>query len=305
MRNLLTRTAFLAIMPFLTLSPAYAQITDKVIGQVGRLPILQSEYLAQKDILMREMADLESPLSEQTLDALTRARLSTQKLAQTMIINSGYTPDPAAVDALLARYATENNLDAQSLGAVLGEENLAALRTMLSIHASEDAFVNQMTARRLHINPDEAAWLSGKIKATAGTHYATDYRVRHILVPTLQVAQAIYEALADGADFAQLAHQYSQDGSAQSGGDLGFAPLGTYVPEFEVVVQSTPPHQVSTPFATQYGYHVLEVLESRTREDTDAFATKRARNLIANRIAPFAYEAWVDELKAGNYVVYF
>ena len=97
--------------------------------------------------------------------------------------------------------------------------------------------------------------------------------VRHILIKTvdksdaekkqlLAKAQDILKQLKSGADFAALAKKDSDDpGSGEKGGDLGWVVRGQMVPEFEKAVFSLPPKQLSDIVTTEYGYHIIEVLE--------------------------------------------
>ena len=98
-------------------------------------------------------------------------------------------------------------------------------------------------------------------------------KVRHILLMTqgksdaekkqaLAKAQDLLKQLRGGADFADLAKKNSQDpGSAQNGGDLGFIVRGQTVPEFEKIAFMAKPKEISDVVTTQYGYHILQVLE--------------------------------------------
>jgi len=74
----------------------------------------------------------------------------------------------------------------------------------------------------------------------------------------------IYNRVRKGEDFATLAKEYSDDpGSAQNNGDLGWVSKGMMVPEFEKVAFSTPINQVSAPFKTQFGWHIVKGLETK------------------------------------------
>ncbi len=97
---------------------------------------------------------------------------------------------------------------------------------------------------------------------------------RHILIgfgkpenrdSALTLANDIYNQLKGGANFGELALKYSQDGSARQGGDLGWVGKGQFVPEFEGVSLKAPLNQVQPPVASQFGYHIIEVL-GRTRK---------------------------------------
>ena len=99
---------------------------------------------------------------------------------------------------------------------------------------------------------------------------------RHILVADEATAKDIIAQLQAGADFASLAAQYSTDTSNKDqGGDLGFFQRGQMVPEFEAAAFGNPVGLVPEPVMTTYGWHVIEILE--TRNETDDAA--RARGL--------------------------
>lgn len=99
----------------------------------------------------------------------------------------------------------------------------------------------------------------------------TERRARHILVSesadALEQVQTLRDRILAGEDFASIAREASDDiASRELGGDLGFAPAGTFVPEFEAAMASLPVNTLSEPVKTQYGYHLIEVLETRARE---------------------------------------
>ena len=79
-----------------------------------------------------------------------------------------------------------------------------------------------------------------------------------------ELAEALLDSLKHGADFAELAKKYSDDpGSSAQGGDLGFAKRGVFLPEFEAAAFALAPNQISGIVETQYGYHIIQLLERR------------------------------------------
>ncbi|AMD93235.1 peptidylprolyl isomerase [Desulfomicrobium orale] len=86
-------------------------------------------------------------------------------------------------------------------------------------------------------------------------------RARHILVATEDVCQSLKEKIEGGADFAELAKEYSQCPSGRRGGDLGSFGPGQMVPEFDRVCFNEAVGVVHGPVKTQFGYHLVEVTE--------------------------------------------
>ena len=106
------------------------------------------------------------------------------------------------------------------------------------------------------------------LKAAYDAKYAamvpqTEYRASHILVATEDEAKALKTQLDGGADFAELAKANSSDGSAASGGDLGWFGMGMMVKPFEDAVVAMKTGDVSAPVQTQFGFHLIKLVETR------------------------------------------
>jgi peptidyl-prolyl cis-trans isomerase C len=122
---------------------------------------------------------------------------------------------------------------------------------------------------------------------------AEQVHARHILVATEAEAQSILEQLLAGADFAALAQQHSLDEATKiNGGDLGFFPRGMlFTPEIEEVAFSLQPGQISGVITSQFGYHIVQVLE----RVPDRPLSEDALGALRDRI----FRQWVDELWAA------
>ena len=119
---------------------------------------------------------------------------------------------------------------------------------------------------------------------------------RHILVQDEAAADQVLADLAAGADFARLAGERSQDtGSAQKGGELGWAARGQYVPEFEEVAFSAP-LKTPTKVQSQFGWHVIEVLEREADRPFDSFDQLRTSN-NAQLYYEQSFTPWYEELR--------
>ena len=106
-----------------------------------------------------------------------------------------------------------------------------------------------------------------------------------------------------GEDFGDLARQYTDDiGSAQEGGDLGWAGKGQFVPVFEQAMAETGINQISQPFQSQYGWHILQVLERRKYDVSDANAREHARRVLYQRKFQDELEVWLQKIRDEAYV---
>ena len=144
------------------------------------------------------------------------------------------------------------------------------------------------------------------------TLMVTQTRARHILLrPTAQMSQAQAVArlnelrqsiVAGKADFAALARQISQDGSAAQGGDLGWANPGMFVPEFEQVMNRLRPGQVGEPLVSRFGVHLIEVTDRRNAPLSDQDQRAVARNALREKKLEEAYTTWVEDVRSRAYV---
>lgn len=137
---------------------------------------------------------------------------------------------------------------------------------------------------------------------------------RHILIrtgPNMPEAEARRQlgTMRDritigGGDFAASARQFSQDGSAQAGGDLGWVSPGELVPAFEQAMDKLRPGEVSEPVVTQFGVHLIQVLERREGELSPEKQRDFARATIRSSKLRTAQEDWLRQLRGNAYVEY-
>jgi peptidyl-prolyl cis-trans isomerase SurA len=135
---------------------------------------------------------------------------------------------------------------------------------------------------------------------------------RHILlVPNAQLSESqarqklaeFKKRIVSGqADFATLAKENSQDGSAAQGGELGWASPGMFVPEFEAAMNRLAPGDVSDPVVSRFGVHLIQLLERRKATLTKAQQRDAVRALLREKKYEDAYRTWAQELRGRTYV---
>jgi peptidyl-prolyl cis-trans isomerase SurA len=137
-------------------------------------------------------------------------------------------------------------------------------------------------------------------------------RARHILIRLNEVvleADALRRlkdirdrVVAGSANFAEMAKQYSSDGNAATGGDLGWVYPGDTVPEFERAMNTLKVGEISEPVRTAYGFHLLQVTERRKQEASEDRQRQAARVALRERKGVEAFDEWVRELRARAFV---
>lgn len=123
-----------------------------------------------------------------------------------------------------------------------------------------------------------------------------EFHAAHILVDSEDKAKALKAEIDGGADFAAVAAANSSDGSAASGGDLGWFGPGQMVPEFEAAVVTMEPGTVAGPVQTQFGWHLIKLEEKR---QSAAPALEAARPVIEDQLRQDALQAKIAELRAA------
>jgi peptidyl-prolyl cis-trans isomerase SurA len=167
--------------------------------------------------------------------------------------------------------------------------------------------------------------VSAPIRSPSGFHLVTlverrgeatqviiQTRVRHILIASTAVVspveaqlrvQRLRERIVNGEDFAALARANSSDTrSATQGGELGWVSPGDLVPQFEQAMDALPVGGLSQPVQSQFGWHLIEVLERRQRDVTDEVKRNRARMALFRRKVEEETELWARRLRDEAYV---
>lgn len=144
-----------------------------------------------------------------------------------------------------------------------------------------------------------------------GPMMVTQTHVRHILIKvdkTMSDERAhtrldqLRQRLTMGEKFDDLAKRYSEDASAPQGGDLGWVNPGETVLPFEQAMNGLQPGQISEPVKSQFGWHLIQVEERRTKNMETEFKRNQARQILFQRRVEPAFEDWLSQLHGQAYV---
>ena len=148
----------------------------------------------------------------------------------------------------------------------------------------------------------------------AGAPYIVEQNhIRHILVRTSETVSqdearrkllALRERIVNGSNFGELARLNSDDPSAGRGGDLGWIYPGDTVPDFERAMKELKPLEVSQPVKTQFGWHLIQLLERRTADAPAERKRLEARKALRDRKSDEAYQEWLRQLRDRAWVEY-
>ncbi len=146
----------------------------------------------------------------------------------------------------------------------------------------------------------------------SGPEIITQTNARHILIRTNELVSdddarirlsQLRMRIVGGDDFATLARSHSDDtGTALRGGDLGWVNPGDTVPEFEQAMNALEPGQISQPFQSPFGWHIVQVVERKRQDTTEELMRLKAREAIKERKADEAVDLWLRRLRDEAYV---
>lgn len=258
-----TRFAAAAALVLALAAPALAQdapSADTVLARVGDTEITLGQAIALRSQLPQQFA--------QVPDATLFPALVEQLIEQELLAQ-------AHRDQLSRREATMLQNETRSFianAALVGVATAAV--TEESIQAAYDAFAAQYAAGEP----------------------ITEYHAAHILVRDEAQRDAVVAALAEGRDFADVAREFSIDGSAQQGGDLGWFAPGMMIPDFQAAVEALEPGQVSDPVQTRFGWHVIQLMETRP---ATVPPIEQVQEDLVNQIQIDSTRAYIDGLRAA------
>ncbi|MGV6827068.1 MAG: peptidylprolyl isomerase [bacterium] len=239
------------------------------------------------------------------------------------------TPEGASSDAIDARAREAEQLKSRLLA---GDDfTAAAINLSDGRQAVEGGDLGWLTIEQAPsifleaIRDMDRGDIAGPIQSSSGFHIIKleDFRggersmvdqthVRHILIRTDELTsnndaqnrlEQLHQRITGGDDFAALARSHSSDKtSAIKGGDLGWISPGDVVPEFEKVMAGLDINEMSQPFKTQFGWHIVQVLDRRTQDVTEEARREKARAALRKQRSDEALELYLRKLLDQAYI---
>ena len=280
-------------------APALAQ-AETVVARVGDRLITQADLDLQFELFLRQGSG-GAAISEEVRAQLAGLKQQyLERMVQDAVVvqaaeRMGLAPDEATLDRRVAQAKERLSGEEAFLLALkqYGIPDVATFRRMTYDAMAYKALIGWVRQR---LNVPGAAVRMLYLLDRASYMEPAKICTAHILVPTREEAEAILEQLKEGADFAELARERSQDpGSAARGGDLGCVERGRFVPEFEEAALRLGEGELSAPVQTRFGWHVIR-LNRRTPERVRPF--EEVKGAIHAQLEGLAIERFVRRLVA-------
>lgn len=225
-----------------------------------------------------DMIGKKKPTTEQLVNAIVSTMpTDAQKLTDEQRKN---IEEALAIQSAVAEAARKDKLDQ--------EANVKALISLQEEQVLAQEYMRKKMEAFKPTDTDLKAVYDKKVEQLS------EYHFRHILVKTEEEAKVIIEKLKTGGNFAELAKQ-SVDPSGAKGGDLGWAPLSRWVPEFAAAGSALKPKEFTqAPVKSEFGYHVIELVEAaRARADLPPFEA------VKTQLVETAKQDYVKKLEDG------
>ena len=282
----------LSLESFIETLEAEGESYEELRSQVRKEMIIQR--------VQRGKVGREVDITEQELDGFLATEGAVKELSPELFVRQILVSDQNKANSLLmdiengadfANLAKENSTSSNaSSGGEMGWRNLADLPSLFA-----DALKNK---KKGYISPPlkgGSGYFILKLEDKRGdlVRFEEQWNVRHILMMTTKLRDATFTKkeleevrarVLGGEDFSLLAKEYSEDpGSASRGGDLDWLSLGKTAPAFEKMMLESPVNEISPVFESEFGFHFLQVLETRTEDLTEEVIKDRAYGILFAR----------------------
>ena len=288
----IAQTNGLSLEEFIKTLEAEGESYEELRSQVRKEMIIQR--------VQRGKVGREVDITEQELDGFLATEGAVKELSPELFVRQILVPDQNKADSLLikinngedfADLAKKNSKSSNATsGGEMGWRNLADLPSLFA-----DALKNK---KKGYISPpleSSSGFYILKLEDKRGdlVRFEDQWKVRHILMMTTKLRDETFtrkelgevrRRVLDGEDFNLLAKEFSEDpGSASRGGDLDWLSRGKTAPAFEKMMLESPVGEISPVFESEFGFHFLEVLDTRTEDLTEEVIKDRAYGILFAR----------------------
>ncbi|UOO81945.1 peptidylprolyl isomerase [Uruburuella testudinis] len=288
----------------------------------GIAAVVDSEVITYRDLNQGvATARRNLPKGTQISDEELRRQVLQQLVNQSLVVQAGKRRNlgasDAEIDEALAHTAQARKTTVAALYAQSARDGIsrAAVRRNIADSIITQKVQQQAVMQNSRVSePEIDAFISRAREqgvAVPEGEPVRQYRAQHILIKAdssnaAAAAEAevrkLYDQARSGVDFAALARQYSQDGSAANGGDLGWFSDGVMVPQFEDAVHQLQPGQVSRPVRSQFGWHIIKLNDVRDSGTPEERQRNAVRQYIAQQKAEQATTGLLQELHQNGYI---
>ena len=296
-------------------SPAPSRVVgvDRVIAVVNDEAITQHDLEDAKRIVLQQLKQQNvQPPSQDILDKQVLERMLTERSLLQFAKESGVRVDDTQIERAMARIAQDNKLSVEDFRKVLAKENIAYpkyredIRNELTVQRIREREVDS----KITVSDAEVDQYLATLKAQNSGE--SEYNLAHILVLVPEQASAeqidakkrraedALRALRAGTDFAQVAASFSDASDALNGGNLGWRAGGRLPTVFSDEVRAMQVGQISAVTRSAAGFHIVKLLDKRSRNDATVVDQTRARHILV-RVNEIVSEsdakAKIDRLK--------
>ena len=292
---------------------------DYIVAIVNREPVTNHEVQAHAQKLSQQLAAARQPVPARAeLLRLALDEVVLRKAAIQSARTSGVTLTDEEFNQIEVNRAREAKMSVaefrrktMAAGRLTEAQYFSTLRDEILLERVRDGRISAEVAR---ISDQEALQLLREERERQGGAplVMPEFHASHILlVPAANLSEqqalarlaSVRRDIASGKiDFASAARQLSQDGSASNGGDLGWFQPGMMVPEFQSEIDKLKPGQLSQPFLSRYGAHLVQLVEVREKPMNAQQQLALARATLRQQRSALALQQWENELRSRTYI---
>ena len=294
----------LAVVLGLSLNAAHAadvKASDSIAA------VVDNDIITQRQV-SEALADARRnlPKGTQVSDTELRQQVVAQMVNQSLIVQAGkrrnIQASEAEIDAVIAQNPSLKNANKRvrrEIGDSIIVEKVRQQAIMENSRVSDSevtSFINRAQQQGVALPEGEP------LRQYSAQHILIKADSDNAAAAAESSIRKIYAQARSGADFAGLARQYSQDGSAANGGDLGWFSDGMMVTPFEDAVHKLKPGQVSAPVRTQFGWHIIKLNDVREAGTPEERQRNAVRQYISQQKAQQATTNLLRELYSSSFV---